>query len=185
MKWRRRASQYFGTVRHDAMQMHKGSGRKMCCRSWAVQASCHAWKLHNSRHILRLLSYYKSIRQSPSWVTQLVKKFLIFIEHESSLVDLGKQAAGFYPNPCESCSRPNTLFLWDTLSHYPHTYSFGSLKKSWPQSQDLRFRLALSNGLNRVGVSHPTPEDGNRSRFRYVVFSTFRMPDDGRSPKSQ
>jgi hypothetical protein len=30
-------------------------------------------------------------------------------------------------------------------------------------------RLALSKGPNRVGVS-PSPEDGNRSSFRNVVF---------------
>jgi hypothetical protein len=32
-------------------------------------------------------------------------------------------------------------------------------------------RLALSKGLNRIGVSLHSPEDGNRSSFRNVVFS--------------
>jgi hypothetical protein len=32
------------------------------------------------------------------------------------------------------------------------------------------FRLALSKGNNRVGVSLPSPEDGIRSSFRNVVF---------------
>jgi hypothetical protein len=33
--------------------------------------------------------------------------------------------------------------------------------------------LALSKGPNRVGVSLPSPEDGNRSSFRNVVFSSY------------
>jgi hypothetical protein len=33
--------------------------------------------------------------------------------------------------------------------------------------------LALSKGPNRVGVFLPSPEDGNRSSFRNVVFSGF------------
>jgi hypothetical protein len=33
--------------------------------------------------------------------------------------------------------------------------------------------LALSKGPNRVGVSPSSPEDGNRSCFRNVVFSSF------------
>jgi hypothetical protein len=33
-------------------------------------------------------------------------------------------------------------------------------------------RLALSKGPNRVGVSFPSPEDGNRSRFRNFLFSS-------------
>jgi hypothetical protein len=32
---------------------------------------------------------------------------------------------------------------------------------------------ALSKEPNRVGVSLPSPEDGNRSRFRNVVFSNY------------
>jgi hypothetical protein len=32
------------------------------------------------------------------------------------------------------------------------------------------FRLALSKGQDRVGVSLPSPEDGIRSSFRNVVF---------------
>jgi hypothetical protein len=43
------------------------------------------------------------------------------------------------------------------------TYSVGPLIKSKAQS--------------------PSPEDGNRSSFRNVVFS--RIPDDGKSPKTQ
>jgi hypothetical protein len=33
-------------------------------------------------------------------------------------------------------------------------------------------RLALSKGPNWVGVFRPKPEDGNRSGFRNVVFSS-------------
>jgi hypothetical protein len=33
-------------------------------------------------------------------------------------------------------------------------------------------RLALSKGLNRVGIFLPSPEDGNRFSFQNVVFST-------------
>jgi hypothetical protein len=35
------------------------------------------------------------------------------------------------------------------------------------------WRLALYKGPNRVGVSPPSPEDGNRSSFLNVVFSSF------------
>jgi hypothetical protein len=34
-------------------------------------------------------------------------------------------------------------------------------------------RLALSKGLNRIGVSLPSPEDGNRSSYRNVAFSNY------------
>jgi hypothetical protein len=43
----------------------------------------------------------------------------------------------------------------------------GSVQWSPPPSQ--WYRVSLSNGPNSVGVSHPTPEDGNRSSFRNVV----------------
>jgi hypothetical protein len=47
-------------------------------------------------------------------------------------------------------------------------------------------RIALSNGLGRVGVSQPSPEDGKRSSFRNVVFfCVFRIADDGKIPKTQ
>jgi hypothetical protein len=39
-------------------------------------------------------------------------------------------------------------------------------------SSELCLRLALSKGPNRVNVS-PSPEDGNRSSFRNVVFYNF------------
>jgi hypothetical protein len=36
-------------------------------------------------------------------------------------------------------------------------------------------RLALSKGLNSLGVSHPSPDEGNRSSFRNVL--EYRMMD--------
>jgi hypothetical protein len=45
--------------------------------------------------------------------------------------------------------------------------------------------LALSNGPSRVGVSFPSPEDGSRSSFRNVVFSSyleFRTMDKVQKP---
>jgi hypothetical protein len=47
-----------------------------------------------------------------------------------------------------------------------------------PCAIDLRtpvqwLRLAFSKGPNRVGVSHPLPEDGKRSSFQNVVFSSY------------
>jgi hypothetical protein len=48
-----------------------------------------------------------------------------------------------------------------------------------------RATLSHSKGLNRVGVSLTTPEDGNRSSFQNVVFSMFRIPNDGQSPETQ
>jgi hypothetical protein len=44
-------------------------------------------------------------------------------------------------------------------------------------------RLALSKGANRVGVSLPSPEDGNRSSFRNVVFPS--IYNSGRRTKSR
>jgi hypothetical protein len=46
-------------------------------------------------------------------------------------------------------------------------------------------RWALSTGPNRVGVSFPLPEDGNRLSFRNDVFYLFRIPDDGQGPQTQ
>jgi hypothetical protein len=43
-------------------------------------------------------------------------------------------------------------------------------------------RLALSNGPNRVGVSHPPPEDRNRSSFWYVVFLGYRTMGKSKNP---
>jgi hypothetical protein len=44
----------------------------------------------------------------------------------------------------------------------------------WVQFNQVHWlRLALSKGLNRVGVSFPSPEDVNRSSFRNVVFSSY------------
>jgi hypothetical protein len=39
--------------------------------------------------------------------------------------------------------------------------------------QKLNLRLALSKGSNRVGVSLPSPEDGNRTSVRNGVFSSY------------
>jgi hypothetical protein len=36
-----------------------------------------------------------------------------------------------------------------------------------------RLKLALSKWSNRVGVSFPLPEEGNRSSFRNIAFSTY------------
>jgi hypothetical protein len=36
-----------------------------------------------------------------------------------------------------------------------------------------RLMFAISKGLNKVGVSPLSPEDGNRSSLRNVVFSSF------------
>jgi hypothetical protein len=46
-------------------------------------------------------------------------------------------------------------------------YSVGSVRKAIK-----RIGLALSNGPNRIGVSHPSPDDGNLSRFSGLVFFT-------------
>jgi hypothetical protein len=37
----------------------------------------------------------------------------------------------------------------------------------------------------RVGLPPSSPEDGNRSSFRNVVFSSYRILDDGQSPETQ
>jgi hypothetical protein len=36
----------------------------------------------------------------------------------------------------------------------------------------------------RVGAPPSSPEDGNRSSFRNVMFSVCRNPDDGQSPEA-
>jgi hypothetical protein len=46
------------------------------------------------------------------------------------------------------------------------TYSVGSL------SHWTGLKLTLSKGSNRVGVSIPSPEGGNRYSFRYIAFSS-------------
>jgi hypothetical protein len=48
---------------------------------------------------------------------------------------------------------------------------FESLRKSQPQSPVIE--IALSNCPNRLGISLPSPEAGNRSSLRNVVFSSY------------
>jgi hypothetical protein len=43
------------------------------------------------------------------------------------------------------------------------------------------FRLALSKGTKRAGVSHLSPENGNIHTFWTLCFLVFRIPDDGHS----
>jgi hypothetical protein len=56
-------------------------------------------------------------------------------------------------------------------------YSVGSVRKRKPQPLNhvQWLRLPLSNGLNQVGVSHPSPDEGNISSFRNFVFCVFRI----------
>jgi hypothetical protein len=58
-----------------------------------------------------------------------------------------------------------------------------STTENTPNSVDSkRFRVALTKGPNwKQSTPPPSPEDGNRSSFRNVVFT--RIPDDGKSPK--
>jgi hypothetical protein len=47
-------------------------------------------------------------------------------------------------------------------------------------------KYIIFNGPNRVGVSHPSHEDGNRSSLRNVCYFVFsRIPDNGKIAKSQ
>jgi hypothetical protein len=46
-------------------------------------------------------------------------------------------------------------------------------KTQQPKLMVQQLRLALSKGPNRVGVSLPSPEDGNRCSFLHVAFSSF------------
>jgi hypothetical protein len=53
------------------------------------------------------------------------------------------------------------------------------------QVSELRLRLALSNCHKRVGVSLPSPGDGNRPSLRNFVLSTyleFRMAEKVQKP---
>jgi hypothetical protein len=59
------------------------------------------------------------------------------------------------------CCNFNVFFL--------STYS---IKFKGVLDSDQKLKLAFSKGPNRLRVSHSSPEDGNRSSFRYV-FSSF------------
>jgi hypothetical protein len=60
-----------------------------------------------------------------------------------------------------------------TLCWIPHRTGGNTLLDLLRSSDRVQwFRLALSKGPNRVGVSLPSPEDGNRSSLRNVVFSS-------------
>jgi hypothetical protein len=58
--------------------------------------------------------------------------------------------------------------------HFQKLYMFLSLGEGWETPSllgpldraNLHHWLALSNGPNRVGVSHPRPEDGNKSHHQ-------------------
>jgi hypothetical protein len=54
----------------------------------------------------------------------------------------------------------------------------GTLERSLDHSQ------AISKGPNRVRDFLLSPEDGNRTSFRNVVFIVFRISDDGQSPET-
>jgi hypothetical protein len=70
-----------------------------------------------------------------------------------------------------SVNGPREPYLLDE----PRTM-LGPLEKA---NQVRYLRLALSKGPNRVGISLPLPEDGNRPSFRNVVFQylEFRAMD--------
>jgi hypothetical protein len=93
----------------------------------------------------------------------------------------------FYFAHCSVFEKPeNTSF--QIMNVFPSTCEGDAethnLLGPWGKAnQDHRTRLALSRGLNRVGV--PTlHQDGNTFNFRNVVFLVFRIPDDGQSPKN-
>jgi hypothetical protein len=44
-------------------------------------------------------------------------------------------------------------------------------------------KVALSKGPERVGVSLPSAEDGNRSSFQNIVFSKFQTIDKVHKPR--
>jgi hypothetical protein len=46
------------------------------------------------------------------------------------------------------------------------------------------FRLALSKGPNRRGISLPSPEDGKRSVSETLLFLVFRIPDEDEVQKA-
>jgi hypothetical protein len=56
------------------------------------------------------------------------------------------------------------------------TYSVGPLRKS---------NLYHWNPVIRDSLLLPSPEDGNSSIFRNVVFLLSKTPDNGKSPKTQ
>jgi hypothetical protein len=61
----------------------------------------------------------------------------------------------------------------------------GELGTSQAATSNRRTLRRNISSQRRVGVPPPpTPEDGNRSSFRNVVFSVCRNPDDGQSPEA-
>jgi hypothetical protein len=77
------------------------------------------------------------------------------------------------PESSLSCSQDPSSGLYPVIQSYP--ISLGSILIL---SSQLRLGLRgclypLSEKPNRVGVSPPTPEDGNRSSFRNAVFYFF------------
>jgi hypothetical protein len=74
-----------------------------------------------------------------------------------------------------------TLRILNTRKHNVSETGFGSVLR-WRDRWWLR--LALSKAPNRVGFSLLTPEDGNRSSFRNVVFSIIYNPRRWTKPRS-
>jgi hypothetical protein len=75
------------------------------------------------------------------------------------------------------------LYLW-SLNYWVQYRSFAVSFVPWEYVFQW-LRLALSKGPNRVGVAFPSPEDGNRSSFRNVMFSSyleFRTTDKVQKP---
>jgi hypothetical protein len=73
-----------------------------------------------------------------------------------------------------------TLSVWRGISQSQSRYLQTEQHKQVCVLSIQWLRMALSKGPNR-----PSPEDGNRSSFRNVVFLVISNPDDGQSPKTQ
>jgi hypothetical protein len=125
--------------------------------------------LHNYQN------YYKVTisREKPSW-----EAAVLLVDSEGFWWCITRRIMGFldyvhrpvfYKTQNSTMFQKLGLFLssgqdWKRLLCWVH---YKELKVQW-------LRLALPNRPNRIGVSHPSPEDGNRYSFRNVVFYSFQ-----------
>jgi hypothetical protein len=90
------------------------------------------------------------------------------------------QAFGLSPSSGILKTQKNTTFR--KLDLFPssgegvgNTYSVGAVRL---------LRLGVSNGPKRVGVSHPSPEGGNRYSFRNIMFLEYGTMDKDQKPSN-
>jgi hypothetical protein len=147
-----------------------------------------AWNNRKTRNDApKLTLCYMQKGQSKNQTGSIISKFQSFLKMVYNTRD--RWVLGILKNTNISMYRKLDL-LPSSGEGIGDACSLGSVRKSQLQSllNNLNrpvIELDLSNGPNRAGVSHHSPDDGNRSSFRNLCVVFFRILDDGQSKGTQ